>query len=179
MNPQQPEHPLFLIPSMAPQVAIPVGVVLLLLAASFMYKAILATARGRVVYWDGFLPLTIISPWIVHIPGTKKSLLKSAEGLWVHAIMAPLFFISAFLCFVAGLEYCNFPGADWINLAVHGGKLGGAPLVMFDKQRGFRFPLLIQGKDRLAKIFSVEIPEKEKDKMSKNNGSYAAAVSGS
>ncbi|HEY9713244.1 MAG TPA: hypothetical protein V6C72_07225, partial [Chroococcales cyanobacterium] len=135
----------------------------------------------KVSYWDGFLPLTIISPWIHHLPTTKKSLIKTAEGLWVHAIMAPLFFISSFLCLVSGLEYCQLPGADWVNLAMHGGKLGGAPLVLFDKRRGFQFPLLIQGGKKIAKLFSFKIPEKDKDKLlhGENEGTYDSAVNGS
>ena len=42
-----------------------VGVVFMLLGCSFMYKAFLAMIRGKLTYWDGFLPLTLLSPFTI------------------------------------------------------------------------------------------------------------------
>ena len=164
---------------MNPQVAMIVGVVLILLSVSFFYKAWLATIRGKVTYWDGFLPLTLISPWTVHLPAGKNSLVKTKEGLWIHCVMSPLFFLSSFLCFVAGMEFCGWPGADICNSALHGGKAGGMPLVLFDKRQGFHFPLLVYGGEKIGKLFSTKVKHKDDNWTTNDGQSYNDAASGS
>ncbi|MFN8555011.1 MAG: hypothetical protein U0103_26375 [Candidatus Obscuribacterales bacterium] len=76
---------------MSDQVALVVGILLMVLGVSFIYKAYQAGIQGRLMYWEGFLPFTLISPFLLHLPAGKRSLVKPAEGLWVHAVMAPIF----------------------------------------------------------------------------------------
>src|SRR5277367_6533367 len=87
-----------------------VGVIFMLLGVSFMYKAFLAMIRGKLFYWDGFLPLTIISPFTIHLPAGKNSLIKSTEALWVHLLMGPIFMFTSILFIAAGADLADLPG---------------------------------------------------------------------
>src|ERR1700677_3291640 len=122
--------------NLSPHVQLLVGVLLMVLGISFIWKAFQAMIKGRVKYWDGFLPFTIISPWIVHLPAGKNSLIKWNEGLWVHLIMGPLFMFSAILCICAGADLTTLPGTATLNLVLNGGK-AGSDAVTFDKHTGY------------------------------------------
>jgi len=91
----------------SPQASLAVGILLMAVGVSFFYKAVIALIKGRTEYWTGFLPLTIISPFLIHLPGGTNSLIKYAEGMWVVAVMAPIFIVLSVLCSLAGAEYCR------------------------------------------------------------------------
>jgi len=167
-----------MIPSMNPQVQFGVGVALIVFGLIYFYKAIVATVRGKVRYWQGFAPFTLVSPWIVVLPSSEKSLIKNAEGLWVTCIMAPLFFLSSFFCIIAGTEFCGWPGADLFNQACNGGKYGNS-FVLFDKRQGFHFPFWDRSWPRLAKMFSTKVDKKHDDEFETNSGSLDDARNGS
>ena len=69
----------------------------------------------------------------------KNSLFKHAQGLWVHIIISPLFFILAILFFCAGADYLNLPGVETLNTIMNGGR-AGSDWVTFDKRSGYKFP---------------------------------------
>jgi hypothetical protein len=127
--------------SMGPQASLVVGILLMLLGSSFLYKAAMAGTRGTMQYWSGFLPLSLISPFVLHLPASKNSLVKRAEGLWVYLLMAPLFGFTAFFCLMAGAEFAGMPAVNTFNQAVHGGR-AGAPVILFSASKGFSFPVL-------------------------------------
>ncbi len=141
---------------MSPQASLAVGILLMLLGASFFYKAGVAAIKGYVQYWAGFLPLTLVSPFLIHLPARKNSLIKKAEGMWVQTVMAPAFFVIGLLCAISGAEYAGLPAVDTMNMALHGGKVGD-PVISFSKTRGFAFPLLVRSSPALAKLFNVHI----------------------
>ncbi len=153
-----------------------VGVLLMVLGVSFSWKAFQAIIKGRVKYWDGFLPFTLVSPWLLHLPEKKNSLIKWTEGLWVHLIMGPLFMISAILCLCAGADLTTLPGTATLNLIINGGKAGN-DAVTFDKHVGYHFPIVARAMPILKKIASGQMGVKNQDKLyTENNESLGQAM---
>lgn len=144
-----------------------IGTLIVILGISFTYKFYQATLLGKCTYWTGFLPITAISPWLTHIPSTsKRSLTKTAQGLWVHLLMGPIFLICAVLCFAAGTEIMGLPGINTLNWVLTGGNKGRATCVAFDRHNGFRFPFLLRSKDTLQKrIEKAQLGIKAGDEM--------------
>jgi hypothetical protein len=131
------------------------GIVVVLLGFSFAYKFYLAAISGKCSYWTGFLPLTMVSPWLTHIPSTsKRSLVKHAQGLWVHLVMGPIFLICSILCIAAGTEILGLPGIQALNWVLAAGNSGRAPAVAFDMHTGYRFPFLMRSSEIIGKRMS-------------------------
>jgi hypothetical protein len=166
-----------MIPQMSDQVAMVVGIFLMVIGISFAYKTYQAGIQGRVMYWEGFLPFTIISPFLLHLPASKKSLIKPAEGMWVHAVMAPVFLVISILCFAAGADFAGLPGVSTLNVAMNGFKWGRSDSIIFNRRTGYQFPIVPRAGKQLAKIFGGKIEEKEEQKYSHDNGSYNDAES--
>lgn len=127
------------------------------------------------MYWEGFLPFTLISPFLLHLPSGKKSLVKPAEGMWVHAVMAPIFGILSLLCFAAGADYTGLPGVATLNVAMNGFKYGHSDSIVFNRRTGYQFPFIPRSGAKLAKIFGGKIGEKEDEKYTHDTGTYAQA----
>lgn len=153
---------------MSPQASLAVGVALMVLGVSFFYKTVIALVNGRMTYWTGFLPLTIISPFLVHLPGSKNSLIRYAEGMWVVAVMAPIFLVLSVLCALSGAEYAGMPAVECINSALHGGTDGSA-VIAFSKTRGFAFPLLAHSTPALKRVFGSSINLDQKQEIVPRN----------
>ena len=116
-----------------PSYDLAIGMLIIILGFSFGYKT----------YRTGFLPFTVVSPWFTHLPASsKKSLTKTAQGLWVHLLMGPIFLVCTVLCFAAGTELMGLPGIKTLNWVLVGGQEGKASCVAFDKRSGYRFPFL-------------------------------------
>ena len=147
----------------------------MVLGVSFIWKAFQAMIKGRLKYWDGFLPFTLISPWTLHLPTSKNSLVKETEGLWVHLLMGPLFMFSAILCICAGADLANLPGTATLNLVLNGGK-AGSEQVTFDKHYGYHFPIVYKAVPVFKKIFGADLGLGQKDKLYENNGSLNEAI---
>ncbi|HEY9719883.1 MAG TPA: hypothetical protein V6C69_20555 [Trichormus sp.] len=153
---------------------IAIGIFLLLLGVSFTYKAFLAIIKGKMSYWEGFLPFTMLSPFTVHLPGSKNSLIKSTEGLWIHLIMGPVFMITAILFLGAGADLAGLPGTATANWVLSGGR--NDQQITFDRRTGFRFPIIARVGPQLAKLFGKKIDLGEKDLLYKDNGSLNDAL---
>jgi hypothetical protein len=160
---------------MSQPVALVFGIFLMVVGVSFAYKTYVAGIQGRVMYWEGFLPFTLLSPFLLHLPGGKKSLIKPAEGLWVHAVMAPIFLVLSILCLAAGADYTGLPGVATLNVAMNGFKWGRADSIVFNRRSGYQFPIVPRSAKTLAKIFGAKVGEKEEDKYSHDQGSYNQA----
>jgi hypothetical protein len=143
------------------------GMIIIILGISFTYKFYQATLLGKCTYWTGFLPVTIISPWLTHIPSrSKRSLVKTAQGLWVHLLMGPIYLICAVLCFAAGTEIMGLPGVNSLNWVLAGGNLGHPSCVAFDRRNGFRFPFLVRTNETLqSRMNKVQLKIKPGDEM--------------
>lgn len=152
----------------SPQASLALGVVLMAVGVSFFYKAVIALMKGRMEYWTGFLPLTIISPFLIHVPGSKNSLIKFAEGMWVVAVMAPIFLVLSVLCMLSGAEYAGMPAVENMNTALHGGTDGTA-VIAFSKTHGFAFPVLAHSSPALKRIFNSSIDLDSKQEIVPRN----------
>lgn len=160
----------------SPQASLAVGIALMALGVSFFYKAAVALINGRMAYWVGFLPLTIISPFLIHLPGSKNSLIKFAEGMWMIAVMAPIFLVLSVLCALSGAEYAGLPAVERVNTALHGGSDGSA-VIAFSKTRGFAFPLLAHSSPALRRVFGSSIRLDEKQEIvPRNSESYQQQI---
>lgn len=118
------------------------GAALLLLGISFAYKCILAVFFGRTSYWEGFLPISIISPFFIHLPPGKRSLIKTAHAWWVHVTLGPVFFFVALLCLAAGADQLGLPGTESINYVLSLGRKDVPPAIVYEKESGYKFPIL-------------------------------------
>ena len=154
---------------LSPPMQMALGFVLIVLGLSFLFKAYLAGVQGRLAYWSGFIPLTIISPFFVHVPPPQQSkqkelsLIKCADGLWVMLIFGPVFFIMAVLMIAAGADLNNWPGTQTVNTVLCGGKSG--QMVTFDKKRlAYSFPI-VNKFEFLKKIFGSQVGLSEDAKL--------------
>ncbi len=138
---------------------IAIGVVLIILGFSFCYKGWIATVLGRVHYWSGFLPFTIVSPWFIHLPPSERSLIKIKEGLLCHALIGPLFFLTAIPLIVAGLDFTGLPGTQGLNFVLNAGDSSKPPAVTYSPPMNYQFPLAIRASKSIAKLFNVQIGE--------------------
>src|SRR5580658_6629792 len=124
-------NPFTLLDRLDPNAVRVVGIVLILVGFSFFYKFLLASIKGRMKYWSGFLPFTIMSPFILHTPTTsKRTLVRETEGLWIHLLMAPIFLICGALCLGAGADLAGLPGTAAVNWVLSGGR--GTEEIVFD-----------------------------------------------
>ncbi len=158
------------IPVLSQPASIAFGVFLVVLGCSFAYKSYMAIVKGRLLIWQGWLPFTLVSPFVNHLPPGKNSLLKYKEAMWIHVIMGPVFFVLTILCVAAGVDYIGFPGTDAINSAMTGGKLGAAPAITFNKQRGYTFPILPRAAAHFGKLMGGKIGLNQKDSLYDANG---------
>ncbi len=126
-----------------PIVRIILGLLVIAVGISFIWKGWLASVLGRFTYWSGFLPFTIISPWLVHLPQGKRSLIKTKEGMLAHMVMGPSFFLCAVLCICAGADLVGWPGTYYLNLVINGGDTSKPTSISFNERNGkYDFPLL-------------------------------------
>lgn len=141
-----------------------VGIVIMLLGCSFAYKAFVAIIRGKVTYWTGFLPFTIISPFLIHLPRGKKSLIIDAEGLWVHMLMGPVFGVASFFCLLMGADIVGLSATDMINDIMSRSRTNnGLRAIEYDRATGYRFPIAHRVGNQLQKlIFKSKMDTKDK-----------------
>lgn len=146
---------------------IALGIVLIVLGLSFAYKCFQASVLGKVTYWTGFLPFTIISPFLIHLPASKRSLIRETQALWVYVVMGPLFFVASMLLIEAGFDIAGLPGTDTVNLLVNGGNKLRPPAITFDKRHyKYEFPILNRnGEQLMEKINKYNVPLADKDKL--------------
>ncbi len=157
-------------------IPIATGGVLVLLGISFAFKFVRASVMGRLDYWSGFLPISIISPIFVHTtapppintltkpklstePPPKKTLIKEASGLWVHLVIGPLFLVLSVLLLSAGFDQMGLPGTDTLNFILNGGDTAAPLAVTYDKKYTFQFPCLVRAMKRFGRrMNSAQIP---------------------
>ena len=158
-------------------ITIAIGIIVTLLGISFAYRFYRACVLGKVNYWAGFLPISIISPLLIHtLPppppptgkrstGTnkkvlpKRTLIREATGLWVHIIMAPLFLILSIVFLTAGFDLMGLPGTDALNYLLNGGNRLAPRAVTYDKRYTFQFPIFIRAINKFGKnVDTAQIP---------------------
>ncbi|HEY9684162.1 MAG TPA: hypothetical protein V6C86_21460 [Oculatellaceae cyanobacterium] len=146
------------------------GVLLIIVGASFGWKTWNALIKGRMLVWYGFLPFTIVSPFLTHLPPGKNSLVKWKEAMWVHVVFGPIFFCIMVLSIAAGIDFIGFSGTQTLNDLLTGNKLGAPPAITFSKTRGYQFPFIPRASAHFGKLFGGKLGLKDKDKLYDTNG---------
>jgi hypothetical protein len=153
-----------------------IGIIVILLGISFAYRFIRASVLGKVNYWAGFLPISIVSPLLIHIPPPpsppvgkrstgvhpvtgKRSLIREATGFWVHIVMGPIFLILSILFLTAGFDLVGLPGSETLNLILNGGNRLAPTAVTYDKRYTFQFPIFVRALKKFGKnVDTAQIP---------------------
>lgn len=145
------------------------GVVLMLMGAGYLYKAFIAIVQGRLWYFSGFLPFTIVSPWFVFAPPDERksnSLAKVKDAIWVPIFFGPIFVICSILCLSAGADLANLPGTSTTNRILTSWTSDKTPVIVFDKKHyKMQFPAMVKTANKISKMFfnrTVEIKEQDK-----------------
>jgi hypothetical protein len=146
-----------LLPDLNQPASIALGVFLIVLGCSFGWKCYQALIKGRLLIWRGWLPFTLISPFVNHLPPGKNSLLQWKEAMWIHVVMGPLFFFLMVLSIAAGIDYVGFPGTEAVNSAMTGGRLGAPPAIVFNKRTGYAFPFVPHAVAHFSKLLGGKI----------------------
>ncbi|MDZ4834971.1 MAG: hypothetical protein SGJ27_14435 [Candidatus Melainabacteria bacterium] len=144
---------------------IAIGILLIILGLSFCYKGWNAMVLGRIHYWSGFLPFTIVSPWFIHLPPSERSLIKTKEGLLCHALIGPLFFLTAIPLIVAGLDLTSLGGTKALNFVLNAGDSSKPEAVRYSPPLNYQFPLAVRASKSIAKLFNVQIEEESGKRM--------------
>ncbi|MBX9669697.1 MAG: hypothetical protein K2X93_18890 [Candidatus Obscuribacterales bacterium] len=142
-----------------------IGGLLIILGLSFCYKAWNATVLGRAHYWSGFLPFTLVSPWLIHLPPGERSLIKVKEGLLCHMFIGPLFFVTALPCLIVGADLVGLPGTSSLNFIVNGGDKGKPSAITYSPPLTYAFPIAHVAGKKINKIFQTQIDEDPKKKL--------------
>jgi|GEM_PF-426764 len=119
------------------------GILVIVLGFSFIWKGWQAMVLGRFYYWSGFLPATLVSPWLIHLPPSKRSLVKQKEGMLAHMVLGPSFMLCAILFICAGTDLMGLPGTKTLNVIINGGNQAAPTAVSFDENTGrYTFPIV-------------------------------------
>ncbi len=130
------------------------GLVVIALGLSYIWKGWLAMVLGRNWYWSGFVPITMISPWLIHMPPGKRSLVKTKEGMLAHMVIGPSFMFCAILCICAGTDLVGLPGTKTLNLVVNGGNQAAPTSISFDENTGrYAFPIITKTWSKVYRNF--------------------------
>lgn len=163
------------------QINMVAGIVLMIMGCVYFHKSFMAGVQGKMWYWQGFLPFTLISPWIVVFPPKENTLCKVKEAMWVHAFFGPVFFASAVVALSAGADLTGLPGTKTTNWMFTYFLPDKTPLIVFDKQHyRIYFPAVVTTSKKLAKLFfGNTLGLKGNDDLtpfSQQSGSYSDAM---
>lgn len=117
------------------------AIVFIALGMSFLYKFGLAAVFGKTAVWEGFLPITIISPFFIHLPAGKNSLIKNVHNAWVQMVLAPIFFLVALVLLASGADRLGMPGTEAINYVLTLGNTDAPAAITYDRTNGYKFPI--------------------------------------
>lgn len=147
--------------SQLPQPAIwAIGALVLALGCSFVYKGWNALVLGRCHYWSGFLPFTVISPWLLHLPPKQGSLVKLREGMLCHMVIGPLFFITSFFFLIPGLDMLTGGyGTKMSNMILNAGDSTKPTAMIYAPPLNYKFPIMARASKTFGKLFNTKIYE--------------------
>lgn len=147
-----------------PIARIAVGLEVFALGVSFVWKGWCGCVLGRFNYWSGFLPITMISPWLTHLPKGERSLVKTKEGMLAHVFIGPSFFFCSVLFLCAGADLLGLPGTNTLNSIINGFDSSKPVAVSFDSTTGrYAFPLLSKAGNKMYKSFFTSRIAEDKD----------------
>ncbi len=152
------------------QLGIGLGVVLMLLGLGYLFKAYVAIAQGRFWYWSGFLPLTIISPWLIFNPPDDRkanAIAKVKDTIFAPIFFGPVFTILSVLCLSAGGDLANLPGTATTNKVLTSWTSDKTPVIVFDKKHyKMQFPAVVKTANKITNMFfRNNLNIKDQDKL--------------
>jgi hypothetical protein len=146
--------------------------VFIALALSFAYKAMEAVFFGRTYYWAGWLPIGIFSPFFIHWPPNKNSLIKRIHHWFIHLTLGPAFILCALVCASVGMDKLGFDGTSLVNYVLtmpflprHAGAVDPGPAITFSKEQGYKFPILGRMQTAIFGLLTKPIAEKDADSL--------------
>lgn len=147
--------------SQLPQPAIwAIGALVLALGCSYAYKGWNALVLGRCHYWSGFLPFTVISPWLLHLPPKQGSLVKLREGMLCHMVIGPLFFLTSFVFLIPGLDMLtNGYGTRMSNMILNAGDSTKPTAMIYSPPLNYKFPIMARASKTFGKLFNTKLYE--------------------
>lgn len=112
-----------------PALRLVVGALLVVIGASFVYKSFLASYHGKVRFWTGlenfgmlFVPITWLTPYVIHLPSSDKSLIVERRSLFHHLLYGPFFLVAALMCITSGSDLMGLPGSKIMNTVLTFGR---------------------------------------------------------
>lgn len=156
-----------------------IGIILLLLSASYAHKFFMSAVQGKCWIWTGFLPFTIVSPLLLHIPPKPNGLSKVVQGMWVHMVMGPIFLVVFLLTLVAGADLVGWPGTYFANKLLTAANRDHTDAISFNKDTyRMTFPAIAKGAQKLQRQFmGSRVGMKKEDELLQGGptGSYSQA----
>lgn len=157
------------------QLGLAFGVILMIMGAGYLFKAFVAIAQGKIWYWSGFLPLTVISPWLIFCPPNErkeKGIAKVKDAIWAPIFFGPVFTILGIVCLSAGADMANLPGTATTNRLLTSWTSDKTPVIVFDKKHyKMQFPAAMKTAGKISKlIFNTQADIKEQDKLLPTGG---------
>jgi len=140
-----------------------IAIVCIVFGLSFAYKAAVAIFLGRTLYWAGFLPITVFSPFFCHLPPGKNSLVKENRAWYVHVLLGPIFLLTSLFLLATGSDIFGLPGTQTLNQLLTLGKHDVPPAIVYEKGTGYKFPILVKAGDTIYKFLTSPLemnPEK-------------------
>lgn len=144
-----------------------IGVMLIILGCSFLYKGWQGAILGRAWYWQGFLPFTLMSPWFIHIPPKEpeKTLIRKKEGILCHLIIGPMMFMTAIPLLLVGSDLVGLPGTDTANTILSGGDPAKPSSIIYTPRLTYRLPILGRIGKQLSKVVESQVSEKSDQEL--------------
>jgi hypothetical protein len=112
-----------------PALRLVVGALFAVIGVSFIYKSYQAGYHGKVKFWTGlehfgmlFVPITWMSPYVIHLPSSEKSLIVERRSLFHHLLYGPFFLLSALICITSGTDLMGLPGSKIMNTVLTFGR---------------------------------------------------------
>lgn len=134
---------------------IAIAIICLIFGLSFAYKSVMAIFLGRTQYWEGWLPLSIISPLFIHLPAGKNSLIRTVCAPWVHITLGPIYFLISVVFLTAAADQAGLPGTEIANSILTFGKQGAPPAITYDRRQGYSFPIFKRAADAFFKSLTT------------------------
>jgi len=139
-----------------------IAIVCIALGVSFAYKFIQAAFFGKTQYWEGFLPISIISPFFIHLPAGKNSIIKTAHNGSVQIVLSPIFFLTTLVLLATGAAQMGMPGTESINSVLTLGRTDAPAAITYDKATGYHFPIVDRTVKAFYKVLTQPVLEEKK-----------------
>lgn len=130
-------------------VSIIIGIVSVALGLSFAWKCFTAVSKGKYYQWKGFLPIDVISPFFIHLPPGKRSLIVEVRDWWIPMIYGPVFFLCSIFLLTYGLDEMGMNGTRNINWLITFGQ-DITPVIYRSGDGKYSFPIFVKAGQQVS-----------------------------